>query len=168
MTRPPRWARRATEEANLFNPAFVATLIDRIAAGHHEGTGEGLPWPLIYVALPAVLHAATRDALPKAKSTSMPAWTSRHPLLVEGVTTRAPALRPLVTEALLFGLAHDVITRDGDRLLPGRRARRSPRLAWREPTADYRSCTEKATFFGRWCAVSGTPATIYALWGLRP
>lgn len=161
------WTARASEEANLLNPVFLGTLIDRLATGYRASAAAGLPWPLIYVALPAVLHHDTRHALPTATTTSMAAWTRANPLLVEGVTERAPALRPVVSEALLFALAHALIARTGDRLEPGRRARRSRALAWRDPTDDYKSCAQKSTFFGRWCATAGTPATVYAFWGLR-
>jgi hypothetical protein len=165
---PPAWRLRPLEEANLLNPAFLALLSSRIADGHREVTGRGLPWALVYLALPVVLHEETREALPRDVRGDMAGWTRAQPLLVEGLAARAPALRPLVTEALLFGLAHGLVRRDGALLEPGRLRRRTAAVPWREPTDDFRACAIRAAFFGRWCAVSGAPATVYALWGLRP
>jgi ABC-3C biological conflict system middle component len=168
MTSVTSWELRPREEANLLNPVFMALLMTRAAVGHRETFGRGLPWPLIYLALPAVLHQETRDALPRNVRADMGGWARAHPLLTEGLAERARALRPLITEALLFGLAHGVIKRDDALLEPGRIRRRSPVLPWREPSEDFRACISGAAFMGRWCAVSGTPATIFALWGLRP
>jgi hypothetical protein len=169
MTRPTPWAERAREESNLLNPAFLAQLIERVATGHRDRIAAALPWPLIYLGLPVVLHKPTRDALPPSVSTSMAVWTRDHPLLVGALAPRAASLRPLVTEALLFGLAHGSIRRDGGMLEPPRRrARRRRDDPWTEPTDDFRDCATSAAFFGRWCADSGLPATVFALWGVRP
>jgi Family of unknown function (DUF6521) len=162
------WGDRSREEANLLNPAFLATLIDSAAAGHRELAAAGLPWPLVFLALPAVLHKRTREALPRDVRGSMAGWVRSHPLEVQEIGERAATVRAPINEALVFGLAHGTITRDGPRLLPGRRARRRPGQPWREPTGDFVACATRARFFGRWCAVSGTPATVFALWGLRP
>jgi hypothetical protein len=161
------WEERPRDEGNLFNPAFFGLLIERAANGHRERSGEGLPWPLIYLILPAVLHKETREDLPASVSTSMAAWTQSHPLLVGALPERARAMQPLVRQGLLFGMRHRLVRRDADLLCSGqvRLAKKDER---REPTDDFRSCATKAAFFGRWVAASGMPATIFALWGVRP
>jgi hypothetical protein len=168
VTAAPAWSMRPREEANLFNPVFLSQLVDRVAVGHTGTVGSGIPWPLVYLTLPIVLHKPTRDALPHSISTSMASWTRDHPLLVSALPSRARSLRAHVTECLLFGLSHAVINHDDARILPGQRARRSPTLPWRDPTDDYRECANRATFVGRWCGTAGLPATIFALWGVRP
>lgn len=163
------WAERAREEANLLNPSFLAVLIERLSTGHCERAAAGIPWPLIYLGIPVVLHKPTRDALPANVNTSMAAWTRAHPLLVGALPARAQSLRPLVSEALLFGLARREFVREGATLLPpARRRRRPPGLTLRDPTDDFRDCATRAAFFGRWCGDSGLPATVMALWGVRP
>jgi hypothetical protein len=162
------WHERPRDEANLFNPAFLAQLVERTAYGYGERSSTGIPWPLIFLALPVVLHKETREALPANINTSMAAWTRDHVVLVASLPERARALRPLVTEALLFGLAHGTVQQDRGFLTPGGRARRSRTIAWREPTDDFRDCATRASFFGRWAALSGLPATVFALWGVRP
>jgi Family of unknown function (DUF6521) len=162
------WQERSSEEANLFNPAFLATLIDSTAGGYRELSASALPWPLIFLALPAVLHKRTRESLPRDVRGSMAGWVRSHPLEVREIAERAPSVRQTISEAVVFGLAHGTIVRDGAGLLPGRRARRRPGEPRREPTEDFASCATRARFFGRWCAVSGSTATVFALWGLRP
>lgn len=162
------WRDRPRDEANLFNPAFLGQLVERAAYGHRERSPDGLPWVLTFLALPVVLHKPTRDALPANVNTSMAAWTRDNTLLVASLPERARSLRPHVTEALLFSLAHGVVRHDEGTLLSGARARRKSTDPRRDPTEDFRACTTKAGFFGRWCAVSGLPATVFALWGVRP
>lgn len=168
MTSVPVWAERPRDEASLFNPAFLGALLAQVADGHRKDSGAGLPWTLGFIALSAVLHKETREALPKSISTSMAAWTRDHALLVGALPQRASVLRPRISEALLFGLAHGLLIHEDGRLLPGQRRHRVPSDPWREPTDDFRQCASKAALFGRWCARSGMPATIYALWGARP
>lgn len=168
MTRVPAWTERPRDEASLFNPAFLAAMLGQVADGHRKESGMGLPWTLGFIALPATLHRETREALPRSVGTSMAVWTRDHPLLVDSLPVRARLLRPRVSEALLFGLAHGILVQGSGLLLPGVRRRRLPSDPWREPTDDFRECASKAAFFGRWCARSGMPATIYALWGARP
>jgi hypothetical protein len=164
-----KWAARAREEANLLNPDFLARLVERSAAGHRERSQTGLPFPLAFLSAPIVLHKPTRDALPSTVNTSMATWTQGHPLLVSQLAERGRSLAPLVREALLFGLAHHILRCEGDILLPPlRRRRRPPGLEWHEPTDDYLACMKAALQFGRWCAGSGEPSTIYALWKVRP
>ena len=164
-----RWSDRPREEANLLNPVFFAHLAERAASGYRDRAGAGLPWPLVFLAIPAVLHKPTRDALPSNVRTSMASWTQSHPLLLASFAERASSLVPLVREALIFGLAHRVVVLDGAALEPPpHRRRRSSRVPWREPTDDYRDCLSSAAFFGRWCGGSGNIATVYALWGVRP
>lgn len=163
------WHERAREEAHLMNPAFLAQLVERMAAGYRGRSATGMPWMLGFLGLPIVLHKATRDSLPMTINTSMAAWTRSNPLAVESLAGRAQSLAPLVREALLFGLAHGVVRQDGSTLLPPTRRPRRPRgVLWRDPTIDFRACTSRSEFFGRWCADAGTPATIFALWGVRP
>lgn len=168
MSPVPAWKERPRDEASLFNPAFLGAMLAQVAYGHDKESGVGLPWTLGFIALPAVLHRETREALPRSVGTSMAVWTRHHPLLVDTLPARSRLLRPRVGEALLFGLAHGLLVQDDGRLVTGVRRRRRASDPWRDPTDDFRECASKATFFGRWCARSGMPATIYALWGARP
>lgn len=164
MSAVARWGERPREEANLLNPAFLGQLIERTATGHRERAKVGLPWPLVFLALPVILHKPTRDALPRDIRTSMAAWTRDNVLLVASLAERARSLRPLITESLLFSFAHGMVRHDSGGLVPAKLARRRPNDPWRDPTEDLRDCATRAAFFGRWCAVSGLPSTVFTLW----
>ena len=162
------WALRPVEEANLLNPAFVAVLVRQAADGHRSVDGQSLPWAVAFLVAPAVLHSPTRAALPGTVASSMARWSQTHPELLAGFPSRARPLVPAVREGLTFGLTHGVLTLAADGLspLPLRRRRKGERR--REPTDDYRACISTAAFMGRWCARSGSVATVFALWGVRP
>jgi hypothetical protein len=164
----PAWALRPVEEANLLNPAFIALLVRQAADAHRSLDRQSLPWMLAFIVAPAVLHGPTRAGLPQTVTSSMTRWSQTHPELLAGFPARAGALVPAVREGLLFGLTHGVLALAGDQLSPLPLRRRRARERWREPTDDYRACLSAAAFMGRWCGRSGSVATIFALWGVRP
>src|ERR1039457_6981771 len=55
------WNDRPPEIAHLFNPAFCALLIREGVLGFVEVSPGGMPYPLVFLLLPIVLHKATRD-----------------------------------------------------------------------------------------------------------
>lgn len=77
-------------------------------------------------------------------------------------------LSPVVREGMLLGLHHEILGLDGDSLVAGRLRPKVRGMVLHGPTDDFRSCTQKAALMGKWCSRSGSPATILALWGLRP
>jgi hypothetical protein len=70
MSPTTAWELRPREEANLLNPVFVALSMSRVAAGHQETIARGMPWALVFIALPAVLHQETSTRSPQAGSPS--------------------------------------------------------------------------------------------------
>jgi len=168
MTAVALWHERPKDEAALLNPVFLSQMMGRVGDGHRRRVGSGVPWPLLFVAVPAVLHKATRDALPASVASSMARWTQTYPLAVASLPSRAVSLGPLLKEALVFGLAHRILVRESGLIVAGRLRRRSAAMPWRQPTEDFKDCMQRAEFFGRWIAGSGTPATVLALWGVRP
>jgi hypothetical protein len=168
MTPTLTWDVRSREEKALLNPAFLARMIERVAHGYEAEDEEGVPWPLLHIAVPAILHKPTRDALPHGVNTSMAAWCRGNPVIVVRLADRARTLQPLVREGLLYALAYEWVTQAEGRLQARPVGRRPRNVAWRDPTQDFRACANRATFFGRWLAMAGTPATAFALWGVRP
>lgn len=168
LARPSDWTKRPVEEANLLNPAFVALLIRQAADNHTKYEGLSLPWVLAYLVVPVALFAPARTALPGNTNTPMAAWTERHPDLRLMVARHAPALTPVVREAMLIGMRHNMLSLIDGRIVAGTLRRRVRGTPWRDPTDDFQSCTQKAAMLGRWFSRAGSPATILALWGLRP
>jgi Family of unknown function (DUF6521) len=166
---PPPWDSRPPEEARLLNPAFVALLIRQAADAHFRTAARPLPWVLAFLVVPVALHRGTRDALPAGVTTSMARWLQDHPELRLSTAVRGRELAPVVREGLMFGIRGGLLQVTDDGGLSARRLRRRPPgTTLYEPTDDYRDCTTRAAFMGRWCARSGTPATVMALWRMRP
>ena len=69
------WAKRAVEEANLFNPAFCATLVTKAVADFGKKSDDRpLPFALAFLVLPIVMHHGTRQALPSSTVTALLPW----------------------------------------------------------------------------------------------
>jgi hypothetical protein len=160
----PRWEVRQREEALLFNPPFLATLLAAAAADHQRVSGRGLRWPLAFLVPPLVLYADTRDELPANTNARLVNWISGHPHVRAQLAPRARALAPFVRESARFGMRQGAFSFVEDRLHSPLDAA-SLRAATSGEAAE---CVTRAGFFGRWFASVVDTATIYALFGVAP
>jgi hypothetical protein len=165
------------EERALFNPAFVALLLNKAAKDYASVADKRLPVPLAYLIVPLSLHAPTREALPNSTVSVMPAWVQTQPALLMELPKRVRALRPLVSAAATFGLRHGLLRSEQSGLTAGAlRRNRQPfsvtGAATPRPglptTDDAAACVDQAAFIGRWFAKQPDPLTALAHWGLRP
>lgn len=160
-----QWEQRPIELANLLNPAFCALLLRDAAVGYQDAGSGGLPLPLAFLVLPVVLHARTRDALPKQTRTLLHSWLQNNTPTQLEVSQRVTRLLPYSREALIFGLQHNVLgLSDEGALVNGMSRLRNPFPGGSEPA----ECRRKAEFIGRWFAKSGDATQILVIWGLRP
>jgi hypothetical protein len=158
------WSERPGVIAAMLNPALVALLLAAAAEGHARDTGQGVPVVLSFVAAPMVLHRGTREALPASTATHLATWVSRNPVLRAGLPQRAVGLVEPVRAGLRFGLAHNVLVIDHDRLSAVARKRsRGVR-----PPRQLDEILRKANLVGRWLAKTDSPATVLALLGVAP
>src|SRR5215204_450597 len=107
------WAARVIEEANLFNPAFCATVLAKAADEFAKKANRPLPFALAFLILPIVLHHGTRSALPGSTVTSLLPWLVRAPFPAE----RRPDLRRPTQPS--SRRAHEPGRLPGPRLRPG-------------------------------------------------
>jgi len=163
------WPKRAPEEANLFNPAFCATLLTKTAGEFNAKTQRALPFALGFLVLPVVLHQSTRAALPASTVTSLLPWIQEHREQLVDFSIRVQRLRDITREAILFGLQHDMlaISERGEIMVGSKRTIVTEKRTGLF-TDEARWCVDRAGFVGRWFAVAGTTATIYASWGVAP
>jgi hypothetical protein len=156
-------ARLGTDARALFNPAFVAALIGRAAAGHRSERDALLPLALGYLVAPMVLHTPTRDALPRVNA-RLAKWADEHQLLRAELRWRAPQLTSVTRHALRFGVRHELIelTPAGIDAASGLARVPAP------DSGDAGDCWKKAELLGRWLPRAGPPATVLALLGVRP
>lgn len=158
------WSERPFVVAAMLNPALIAAFLATTAEGYAKETGQGVPVVLSFVAAPLVLHRGTREALPASTTTHLATWVSRNPVLRAGLPQRAVSLVEPVRAGLRFGLAHGVLSIDGDRLSAV--ARKRPRGV--RPPPQLNEILRKANLVGRWLAKTDSPATVLALLGVAP
>ena len=162
------WSSRVVEEANLFNPAFCATILAVAAKDYAKKGGGPLPFALAFLILPIVLHDKTRGELPHSTVTTLLPWLQGHKQVLVGFSERVAGLRPATQEAVMFGIRYGALTLDGPALRATRKYKApiSPRTdMFTKETSD---TVEAASFLGRWFANAGTTSTIYAAWGVAP
>ena len=164
------WAKRAVEEANLFNPAFGAMLMTKAVIDFcKKSGGRPMPFALAFLVLPIVMHRGTRQALPGSTITSLLPWLQDHREQLVDFPGRVTRLKPFGQEAIMFAMAHKAIAVEEE----GGLVRGENKVSTTEKktelfTLEARECLDRASFLGRWLATAGTPATILAAWSIAP
>ena len=164
-----RWDNRSFEEASLFNPSFCVLLLSEAISNHRQRNGRLMPFPLVFLVLPVVLHSVTRNALPSTTATYLLSWIERNRATLIGFPGRVSAMRDITREAIIFGIKHNIleIADTGELTIGSERktatTRRTPLF-----TDEVRECVNRAGFVGRWFADAGTVATVYASFGVLP
>lgn len=166
------WHEAPSEVRRLLNPAFIAVIVARVAAAYQEDRNAAIPFGLVFIAIPAVLHKPTRDLMPRDTRTRMTTWMQRHPQVRSGFGERARELVPFIRAGLTFGLTASAlrITPTGD-VEAGSAISTSRALDALAPTGtadDANECLRRATFVGRWLSQAGSASTVFAIWGVRP
>jgi hypothetical protein len=160
------WRDRPVEGRALHNPAFVALVLVSGARGFHSETQGGLPYPLAFLLVPIVVHGRSRDELPRTVRTSLAAWLADHVYLRETFPLRVRALAPAIREGVAMSLTAGCLEIGlGGVLIPTERA---PATAGARQTSQTKAILDRAGFVGRWLGRAGSPATVFALWGVRP
>lgn len=161
------WADRPVEQARLLNPAFLAALLWSCTTGYSSVEEQGMPYMLSFVAIPVILHQATRESLPKTVRTSLVTWLADNSQVHVRFTERAGSLVPLVKEGILFGTNGQLIEIASSRIVAAPRPR-SMASFLRQSSDEVSTCMTKAKFVGKWFASSGSYTTVMALWGVAP
>ena len=162
------WDERAWEEQSLLNPCFCANLLWHAATGYESEGDSFLSFEEAFLVLPMVLHQGTREALPTSVRTSFAVWLQENPLSASRITTRAQYLVPYTKEAMMFAGTGQLIEIVGGKLRAIDSLKRKINKALWESSDEVRDCAKRAKFVGRWFALSGGPATVLALLGVKP
>jgi hypothetical protein len=163
------WNERVVEEANLFNPAFCAMLIAKACKDYSKKGPQPLSFPLAFLVLPLIVHPGTRAALPYSTMTSLISWTQEHQVDLVEFGTHTRHLLPYTREAIMFGLAHNILTLDeSGGINIGKSYVALTEKKTELFTHEVRDCLDRAGFVGRWFAGAGTASTIYSVLGVRP
>ncbi|MCO1348080.1 DUF6521 family protein [Burkholderia vietnamiensis] len=159
------WQRRPSDVANLFNPAYCAALLNRVAAGYQSTTDGGLPYALAFIALPLMLHSSSTSLLPRSANSRMHSWLLNTPEVVFGFDQRARSMAPFAREAIAFGIQNKVITYvAGARLVP---ADSKGIRQWQKMPENALIC-KQAQLLGKLLSQVKDVPTVFSLFGVRP
>lgn len=166
MTTLPAWEDRVREEANLFNPYFLAIAIRQVARAYETARDEKFPWPFPFLCVPLLLHEHSRRQLPYNSRTDLVVWLSDHPDIRFLTTGRVRLLRPHVREALLVGVREGILTIDRPGLTISEGPTRLTQTRIDRTGVDAGEILKEATKLGRWLARNGTWQYQLTLWGV--
>lgn len=169
MLKVEPWVKRPIEEANLFNPAFVGSLIYEFSKAYSKNQVNGTPVTFVPLALSVVLHKPTRARLPGSTVTSLYDWLLKNEDILIGLSDRARNITPISKEALRFLMIHNCIDfSEGHNVIPGTKKAHFPATFLTDTTAEMKTIVDKTKFLARWYAKSGSENSILASWRLAP
>ena len=163
------WEQRPAEEANLFNPAFIGSLIFEFSKAFQKGKPEGVPMTYLPIALAVSLHRNTRLRLPSSTVTALYEWVQDNEDVLIGLNERINGLVPYIREAIRFSLQHGTIQcGEGHLLQIGNQKAHFSAPFMKDTTAEVSDTINKTKFLARWFLKSGSEGSILACWGVRP
>lgn len=168
------WNQHPIEVANLLNPAFCSLLLRDTIKEYQQSSSTGLPYALLFLVLPIILHKSTREILPKSKTTKMNPWLNDNPSTLVGFPDRLISLKTITKESIFFGLTKGVISTDKQNAVFSvtkkvfRRTRELKIILERLDQAEVQEIQRQAKFIGRWFATVPSIAAIYTMWGIKP
>ena len=156
------WNERPPDVAGLFNPAFCGRLLVHTVFEHQP---ESVPFVLVPLVLPLILHRKTRDILPTSIRSAFITWVEQHPEVRLGLADRVTHALPVTREALLFMTSRGWLSIEGATVSA---TRPKPLGSSPRDTDEVKDCVLKARLLGRWFRHAGRPATIYAALAITP
>lgn len=162
------WHKRPLEEASLFNPAFLGSLIYEFSKETYKHKSNGAPLTYVPISLAIALHSKTRSRLPYSTVTSLFEWIQENEDLLIGFSNRVNWLRPYWQEAIRFGLMRNTLSlADGHALFAGEMKAHFPAKFILETSLETKEIIDRTKFLARWFAKSGSESTVIAAWGIR-
>jgi len=158
------WNERTQEIANLLNPPFCASIIYSVSHEYQKIKGVPMPYVLVYLILPIVLHRNTREII--NSKTNMTVWIQRNPNVLVGYPERAKSLVPFTNEAVEYLLIQKNITLDEFGLSIIKPL--SKAAMGKTKDKEILECYNKSEHLGRWFVQTGNEENIYTVWGVKP
>ena len=160
-----RWSQRTHEIAYLLNPAFCGRLLYAAIKEYERNLKRSIPFPLVYLILPLVLHKPTRDQI--NSRTRFLRWIQGNQYLLIGFPRRASELVVITNEAIEMLLQANMIqlTQNGELcIVSSEKALSKTRFV----NSEISECITKSEHVARWFASAGRIETIYIGLGVRP
>ncbi|WP_274362919.1 three component ABC system middle component [Paenibacillus thermotolerans] len=156
------WNQRPTEVANLLNPAFCGYILKEYVKSYESETGTGVPFELMFLLLPIVLHRHTREQLPSTIRTHLQYWLQSNPEIRIGFANRVNEMIGITRESMLFLIHKGYLTELNGRFFATEKRYRRFLI-----DDEIKEIANKSKFVGRWFSNSSS-STIYTMWGICP
>lgn len=160
----PDWKKRPEVTANLINPAFCSLLIRECVKAYKDEKGENFPFSLSVLILPIILNSKIREKLPKSKANTIHGWINKNEEIKINFPTQVKSYLPFTRETIMFGIAHNSISIDEEGNIEFKKRRGNLNTEDEE----VKICLAKASLLGKLFSKSGTPLTIYSIFGIKP
>lgn len=161
------WKERPKEIANLLNPAICCTILTSSIVGYKRIDPDGMPFPLMFIVLPLILHKETRDSLPRSITTTFTAWIHREPSVKLTFYERTVSMKPFTREAISFGLLHGWLFLGEDGKMNSIIEDNDIERFLRKLDRENKECVRKSRIMGKLFAKAGSTNTIFTLLGIR-
>ncbi|WP_039653790.1 three component ABC system middle component [Clostridium tyrobutyricum] len=159
------WSERPKEIAYLLNPSFCALLIYCTIKEYEKKCKRKVPFMLIYLILPIVLHKNTRQLI-NSKSI-MHTWIQKNAELLINFNKRTRNMIEITNEAVEFLLGCKIINISNTAEISIEKIISTNKQKYTDDE-EILDCINKAGHIGRWFAKSGSTEAIYSMWGVRP
>ncbi|MBN0989360.1 three component ABC system middle component [Amphritea pacifica] len=156
------------EERNLFNPAYVGTILYQSIRECQRHNEQGLHCALPYLVAPLAISPQYSKRLPSNITTPIAGWVSHQEGALIGFSSAIKAYVDIVDAAMIFLIDHGAVAlRDnGYYFLPNDRMAKLPALVNRDKT--FKESFLSAGFLGRWFGHAASVESIYAQFGVKP
>ncbi len=160
------WRKRSNEIRFLLNPAFCGRIIYSSVEEYKKRSGNDMPFLLVYLILPLVLHKYTRERIIPRSRTNLVQWTQSNNEILIGFPERVRGLVEVTDEAVEFLLCASLIEITEDGCIKRVLHRRFSNTDYTdEEIAD---CLSKVKYVSRWFADLSSIDTIFSCLGVRP
>ena len=156
------------EEKNLFNPAYVGTIIYQAIREHQKKADAGLHCALVYLLVPLVLSPRYLSTLPSSISSPLESWVINQEGNLIGFPESVKSYVDIVNYAVAYLISHDAILlgEDGLYQISNDRVAKMPVLV--KDTPSFKKSFLAAGFIGRWFSCASSVESVFIHFGVKP
>ena len=149
------------------NPSFCAILLYSATFEYQKkAKNNSMPFPLLYLVLPIILHKSTRNRV--NSRTNMVVWLQRNPDVLVGFADRTKNLIGFTNEAIEFLLFQGNCEIINGGLSIIKTVSKSKIVQYAANDQEISECIQKAENVGRWFCNMHAVENTYTAWGVKP